>query len=385
MKIAIYALHLGFGGVEKYVVTIANMLSECHDVEIVSTYKIQEKPAFALSERVKVRYLLGDLKPNRQELQNCIKQKKFLLLFREIYRALKILYLKKFRNIQALKEEHSDIIISTRIFHNQLIGKYADKQCIKITGEHNHHNYNQKYIQSVISSCKGFDYFIPISKELCDFYEKPMKEMGIETRYIRFCIDKVETYKTPCFEKMDLVSVGRLSSEKGTEDLLRVFETVNQENDKAILHIVGDGPDYNKIVSLIKEKKLENKVYMHGFQDKQYIYSLLKKTSVYVMTSFTESFGIVLLEAMACGIPCIAFDSAQGAHEIIENGVNGYLIEERSVDKMKRQICNLLNDRNELIRLSQGAYQTARKFSYENTKKTWLDLMCEIESKRNKI
>ena len=91
------------------------------------------------------------------------------------------------------------------------------------------------------------------------------------------------------------------------------------------------------------------------------------------------SFGLVLLEAMSCGLPCIAFDSAQGAHEIIENGRNGYLIGERSIETMADEVCRLLSDKEELHRLSLGALNTADDFSYEKTKAAWLDLMNKIE------
>lgn len=377
MKIAIYALHLGVGGVEKYVITLANMLSSQHDVEIVSTYRIQEQPAFKVLPEVKVTYLLENLKPNKEELRSSIKNKNFVEIIKQGFLALKVLWLKRRVNIKSIKKCNSDVIISTRVFHNNLIGKFADKKIVKITGEHNHHNENQKYIQSVIQSCKNFDYFIPISKELCDYYREAMEKNGVETRYIRFCIDDRENieFTEPPFDKNGLIAVGRLSKEKGPVDLLEVFEKVHEKKKDTILNIVGDGPEYETVCHKIEEKNLGDAVVLHGFRDKQYIYELFPKMSLYVMTSYTESFGIVLLEAMSCGIPCIAYSSAQGAHEIIEDGENGFLIEKRDSTLMARKICDLLSDKKELRRLSKNAVATAQKFSYSNTKKEWLELM----------
>ena len=384
MKITIYALHLSFGGVEKYISTLANMLIEEHEVEIISTYKIEENPAFYLNPGIKVHYLIEDLKPNKEELKYALKNKQFLCFIKELNKALKILYLKKKRNIESIKDCKSDVIISTRIFHNRLIGKYGAKNIVKITGEHNHHNNNNRYIEHVIKSCKNFDYFVPISKELCEFYADKMKENNVRTKYIRFCIDDNPDFKPPKFKEKQLISVARLSPEKGMSDLLDVFEIIHKKDHDIILNIVGDGPEYSSIQNRIKDKKLESSVILHGFCDKKYIYDLLARMNIYVMTSYTESFGLVLLEAMSCGIPCLAYSSAQGAHEIIEDDVNGYLIENRDRQLMATYIMKLLNDKAKINTLSEGAINTAEKFSYHNTKNEWLNFMKNIETGRRK-
>ncbi|MCC2254132.1 glycosyltransferase [Ruminococcus sp. CLA-AA-H200] len=384
MKISIYALHLGFGGVEKYVITLANMLSEQHDVEIVSTYRIQEEPAFDVRPEVKIRYLLTGVNPNKnkEELRRAVKDRNIAAGLREGIKSVRILWLRRSRNAADLKQCDSDVVISTRVFHNRLIARYARPGIVRITGEHNHHNNNQKYIRSVIQSCRGFDYFIPISGELCDFYRESMEKQGVETRYIRFCIDKNPDRAVPALDGKNLISVGRLSHEKGVEDLIRLFERIHRENQNVTLHIVGDGDERDRMSRMIEEKGLSGSVVLHGFREKEYIYGLMKEMSLYVMTSYTESFGIVLLEAMSCGIPCVAYSSAQGAHEIIQDGRNGWLIDGRDEEKMKEKILSLLSDREELLRLSGNAIATAEEFSYDNTKRAWLSLMDEIESKR---
>ena len=382
MRITIYALHLGFGGVEKYVSNIANMLSEKHEVRIISTYRMNDKPAFYIKPEVHIEYLIENLKPNQEEFKSAIKEKNIKNIFAEGFRALKILRLKKKRNIESIKKCNSDVIISTRTFHNFLIGKYADKSIIKITSEHNHHNNNDKYINEVVNSCKGFDFFLPISKELCDFYNDRMKTEGVETKYIRYCHDQdIPAIKKPEFKSKDLIYIGRLSQEKGVYELLDVFKDIYKSDRNVKLHIVGDGSEANGMKNKTEEYGISQNVVFHGFQNKEYIYNLLPECSLYVMTSFTESFGIVLLESMSCGIPCIAYDSAQGAHEIIEDGVNGYLIKDRNHKHMVEKINTIISSEDELHRLSQGAYNTADTFSYENTKENWLDFMEKLDKK----
>lgn len=382
MKVTIYALHLGVGGVEKYVSTIANMLSEQHQVEIISTYKMQKVPAFDLKSNVQVEYLIEGLKPNREQILTALRMKRPIVLMSEICKAIRILVLKYYKNISSIKRCKSDVIISTRIFHNNIIKKYAKPGIVKITGEHNHHNNNKKYIKKVLRSCEGFDFFIPISKELYEFYYEPMKERGVTSKYIRYCIDDIGKIEKPQFNRPDLIYIGRLSKEKGVCELLKVFRQVSNNNKDSVLHVVGDGPELGEMNKMVKTWKMEDRIVFHGFKEKEYIFKLLSECSLYVMTSYTESFGIVLLEAMACGIPCIAYTSAQGAKEIIENGANGYLIEGRNRNEMVDRINKLLASSNTLKQFSEQALKTTELFSYTHTKDEWLYFMSEIEKRK---
>ena len=69
-KVTILALHLGYGGIENVISTLSNTLSSKYDVEIISTYKLYNEPAYKLDEKVKVTYLKEDLKPNKKEIEH---------------------------------------------------------------------------------------------------------------------------------------------------------------------------------------------------------------------------------------------------------------------------------------------------------------------------
>ena len=383
-KITIYALHLGVGGVEKYISTLANMLIEICEVRIVVTYKILPKPAFFIDPRVEIEYLISDKKPNRDRIKVAIANRNLISIIKEGVFSLKILYQKVARNKKSIRQCDSDIIISTRIFHNKLISKNAAKQIIKITGEHNFHNYNDKYIAKVIKSCKGFDYFIPISKYLSDYYRPFLEKYKVKTKYIRFCVDDKANNQISLLNNSNLISVGRLSTEKGYKDLIEVFAIIHRMNNTAILNIIGDGEELEDLKNLVKEKELTNYVVFHGFQNKEYIYSQMYNSSIYLMTSYTESFGIVLLEAMSCGIPCVAFSSAKGAEEIITDHENGLIIEKRDINSMAMEVTKLLNNRTLLKQLSRNAINTASLYSYSATKHEWQKFILSLETRVRK-
>ena len=103
----------------------------------------------------------------------------------------------------------------------------------------------------------------------------------------------------------------------------------------------------------------------------------MNRSSIYVMTSYTESFGIVLIEAMSHGIPCIAFDSAEGANEIIESGYNGYLIKNRNFEAMVKKIEDLVDNKDERVRIGKNAKKSIEKYSSDVVGEEWFTLIEE--------
>ena len=122
-----------------------------------------------------------------------------------------------------------------------------------------------------------------------------------------------------------------------------------------------------------------SKVTLHGFQGRDYIDKVLHNSSIYLMTSYTESFGIVLLEAMSHGVPCIAFDSAEGAREIIVSGNNGYLIKNRSFDAMVSKVEDLMNSKNDRIKIGKQARKSINKYTSDVVSKEWFTLIEESD------
>ena len=138
-KITILALHLDYGGIEKYISYLCKMFENKYDIEIICTYKFQPKPAFEFSNKIKIRYLIeNDLKD--LSIKELLKKKEFLKIIKEVSRRIKIKKLSYKLNKQAIQNLDTDYIITTRTFHNKIVNKYAKKDIIKIATEHNHHN-----------------------------------------------------------------------------------------------------------------------------------------------------------------------------------------------------------------------------------------------------
>ncbi len=372
-KITILALHLSTGGVEKAVSTLSNMLAKQYEVEIIANYRIEEKPAFEIDSRVKIEYLMPNLKPNAKEFKEALKNFQVIRILKEGIKAIKILYLRRILMIKAIKNLDCDIAISTRYIHSKLLGKYGDKQMIKIAQEHNN-NGNKRYVTKIVKSLKKIDYFVPVSKQLTQIYKEKLKGSTVKCIYIPNCLQYYPNIASN-LKQPRVLSAGRFSPEKGFLDLIDVFEIVSKKNPDWCLTIAGDGQEREKIEKKIKEKKLQNKIQLLGFQKEKELNELMLQSSIYVMTSFHESFGLVLIEAESYGLPILAFDSAEGPKEIIQNGENGFLIENRNKEEMADKINELMINEELRQTIGEKAREESQQYKVEQVEKMWYELI----------
>lgn len=375
-KISILSLHLGYGGIEKSIIALANLLCKKYEVEIVCTYKLYDKPVFDLNKKVNVCYLMEGYRPNRVEFKRALKKKKIFTAFKEGLKSLKILHLRRKTMINYIKNNDADVIISTRDIFNAWLGDYAKSEVLKIGWEHNHYHDNYRYARNVIRSVYYLDYFVLVSASLKDFYESHLTTSNCQCVYIPNIIDKIPK-KVSSLETKRIVSVGRLSPEKGYMDLLKVFSVIANKYPTWHLDIIGDGVEKERLEKFINNHELNERITLHGFQNKDYIDKILHDSSIYVMTSYTESFGIVLLEAMSHGLPCIAFDSAEGARELINSGMNGYLIKNRSYAAMIKKIEDLMKNKNVRKKIGLAGRESIKIYTSEIVGEQWYNLIEE--------
>ncbi len=372
-KISILALHMGHGGIEKSICNQANMLSKEYEVEIASLYKLSDNIPYELNKQVKLMYL-SNLKPNRKEFKLALKSKNPFKIIKEGVKAIYILYQKKSLIIKYIYNSNSRIIISTRIDFTKHLNNYGDNNTIKIAEEHVYHNNSQKYINKLKRNLTNIDYLIPSSKYLTNDYKNFYKNERVKIIYIPQIIDFIPENTNSC-NNYNIISVGRLSKEKGFEDLIKIMKLINDKNKSIKLTLVGDGPERENLEKLIKEYNLKN-IKLKGFLDAKQLRKEYQKASLYIMTSFEESFGLVLIEALAYGIPCFAFDSALGAKEII-NKSNGKLIHNRDIDLMASEVLNYFKEDNHQEMIN-SAKKTALNYRYDKVQSEWLKFINNI-------
>lgn len=373
-KISILSLHLGYGGIEKSIVALANILCQKYEVEIACSYKLYEQPAFSIDKRVSIKYLISDLVPNKKNFVDAVNKKKFISALREGVKAFNILRLRRKTMIQYIKTTDADVIIASRDIFDNWLSQYGKNDVLKIGWEHNHYHDDLRYAKRIVRNSSKLDYLVLVSEQLQDFYKKKLENSKCQCVYIPNIIDSIPSNCSLLTEKR-LISVGRLSKEKGYIDLLKIYSILFEKHPDWVLDIIGDGPEKDKLQSFIHGHNLEKNVTLHGFRNREYIDEMLHNSSIYVMTSFTESFGIVLIEAMSHGLPCIAFSSAEGACELISSGENGYLIKNRSYPAMIKKIEDLMEDLDTRRELGKAGRVCVKKYTADVVKEQWYNLI----------
>ncbi len=373
-KIEIITLHLGYGGAERATVDLANILESNYQVELLSLYRTEEICPFKINDNIKVTYL-SNLKPNRQEFKCAVKEKNILKILKEGAKSVYILLYKHFKTVSIIENSNSEYLISSRYYFTRILNTHGREKTKKIAIEHNF-NISKKYITKTKKSTENIDKLVLVSKTAANTYKKTIEPNKIN--YIPNIVSD-EYQKTSNLQNKSLISVGRLEPEKGSLELIELLKKVHELDKDITLDIFGDGSLKPIMENKIDEYGLKKIIKLHGFKSPKEIEEKYSNSSLFVLTSYKESFGIVLVEAMKCGIPVIAFDRATGAKEIIKNDINGYLIKDGNLTEMANTIVRYMREpKKKKLQMQKNAIKTASQYTLSKVQKEWLKLLKEI-------
>ena len=180
--------------------------------------------------------------------------------------------------------------------------------------------------------------------------------------------------KTALHEKK-MLFVGRLLREtKGLDLLVSILKLVFLQNEDWQIDIIGDGTDMSFLKNTIKEMKWENRVHLLG--EKKNIKEYYLRSSIFLLTSRWEGFGLVATEAMECGLPIVSF-ATSGPSEIISDAVDGFLVEKYDIASFAEKVLYLINHESVRFQMGNHAAIKAKRYSKENIRKMWLKLLTD--------
>lgn len=192
------------------------------------------------------------------------------------------------------------------------------------------------------------------------------------------CIPDLDSLRTEIQQRKDMLSnlrstlgvqnkivvlyIGRLTNSKGLFDLIEAFSITKQHRNDLQLVICGTGP----LIEQVKIKAHEvNPVDINvlGFVPRERLVDWLSVTDVHIMPSWSEALGLVVLEALASGIPSIT-TSTSGAEEFIKEGINGYIVPPRNPEALAKAILAAVEDPVRLKRMKEAAMHSVEGINY---------------------
>lgn len=173
-----------------------------------------------------------------------------------------------------------------------------------------------------------------------------------------------------------IITIGRYSYEKGYDYLLKIWAIVEKKCPDWQLNVYGMG-DPTPYVKLMDELSIDQRR-CHLNSSLVDVESEYLRSSILVQPSRTEGFGLVLIEAMACGLPVVAFDCENGPRSLITDGDNGYLIPAYDVETFSERLLLLMNDERLRIKMGEGGQMRSQYYHISNIAQQWKRLFDEL-------
>ena len=331
----------GIGGIAQHVQGLTKFLqNKGHQVEIISsenTFTIPIKglknPSFMLSSYIKSKF-----------------KKDF-----------DIVHAHNIPSALAMKNSEGKKILSLHGVFSQQIDQLHGKTIGSMS---------KKYEQDAL---KWADAITVVSKEAFDYYTS----LGYNVFQVPNAIDieSLPSNEDRRYPKQ-IIFAGRLSSEKGIDSLIEIGKKLPIDIQ---LIILGTGPEEQKIKELAINQK---NIHYFGYQNKENTISLIRGSDILIQPSLKEGISSTILESMACGTVVIA-SNVGGNPELIENNVNGIIIEPKNIDLFLEQIINMFN--NNVLRQSfiEHAFKTVQKYSWNKVGRLYLNIYDSVLSLQN--
>lgn len=177
------------------------------------------------------------------------------------------------------------------------------------------------------------------------------------------------------------IFLGRFDYQKGLDKMLEAWKIIIEKRKNWTLKLVGEGELKEQLINKCKELGIANNViFTPATKDvvTEYIGS-----SILLLTSRYEGFGLVLVEAMQCGLPCVSFDCPYGPADIIDDGKNGYLVEDGNIEVFANRVLKLIENDELRKNMGKAAIKKSEQYLTERIMPQWMNLFERLTSKND--
>lgn len=273
-----------------------------------------------------------------------------------------------------------DVSFASRQYLKQLFNKEIKEYGVEELKRTSLELWNDRWMKNDLMATKNTDYFFAPS----NFVKKSLEYCGVEPNKIYIIPYGVDTnkfvYKETFYnpnDKLKLLYVGEISYRKGLHRLLKI---VSKYPDSIQLKLCGH---IDKSLKLYEDYKGEKNIEFLGFVTHDQLSDEYTKADVFVFPTLGEGYGLVVLEALSCGLPVICSDRA-GGNDVIQEGVNGFVISMDTNIELENRIIWSSSHRKELYNMRKAARESVRNLSWDTYNRRVKECLVDILKKENK-
>lgn len=363
-----------YGGLERILVEKMNLLAEWYGYElhIVTLNQGNHPLPYHLSPRVNLCDL--NIQLHRQYQYHGLKR-----IFKK--RALDGLFRKQLH--QKIQEVTPDIIVCPRADLMGVIMKV--KGSIPLVFESHASRFGYRFIASPFLSRQKIAFYnrkvkaAQVVVALTDGDAADWKEINPHVRVIPNVVHLNKSGLYSDGMAKSVIFVGRFSEQKDISSLMRIWEAVHRKHQDWHLQIYGS---YGELQGQLIPEILQMDANISLHTPTKDILERYCESSILVLTSRFEPFGLVLPEAMSCGLPVVAFDCPYGPSDIISDGKDGFLIKDRNVSDFADKLCLLIENPELRREMGKAAIISSHRYSAERIMPLWKDLFEHLIQKR---
>lgn len=365
------------GGMERVIVEKANYLSDVFGYEVIIITTDQKGKAGFYAFSAKIRHIDLDINYSDNNLKKTFLYRYFL------YRKSLVKHRNKLESV--LFQEKADIVISLSRDEKEFLYKIKDgskkilesHRCLKPRARIEFRQAKSiilklKVVYRLIHETrlpKYYDKLVLLTEEDARFWEEKPNRIVIPNP-LPFSSENVAELNVK-----RVLSVGRISYDKGIDRLLKIWSKISPQFPDWKLSLMGDVVD-KELITMIQELSVSHSVEILPVS--QEVLTEYLSSSIYVMTSRFEGLPMVLLEAITCGLPIVSYAFKCGPSDVINDGVDGYLVEEGNSELFIKSLSLLMEDEELRKRMGVNAKINSNRFALDKIMNRWNDLFLSL-------
>jgi glycosyltransferase involved in cell wall biosynthesis len=381
----------GSGATIRTTLVMASELAERHDVEVVSVVRHRDLPKMSIDPRIRLRVLTDDspsardrarasrspVTQARRQADSALARVPSRLAHPDDLRHSTFSLRTDLALIRYVRSVSDGVLVGTRPALNLLIARHARPTVIAVGQEPRYLTRKATLRSAYTRLYPRLDAVVSLTRrDAADYREL----LGAQARVEMMPRPAPDTgpWQAPApTASTTVVAAGRLTRQKGFDQLVEAFALVHKVHPDWTLDIYGSGPEEAVLRARIDQHTLGDVIQLRGYTEQ--IHQRFAEAAIYAISSRSDGFPMMALEAMACGLPLVGFDCSTGAAEIIQNGRNGMLVYDGDIEALANTLVSLISDPQRRAAMGIASREMAPEYAPTVIADRWEELFEELE------